>query len=155
MTDSQRNCFLAVAEHRSFSRAADALYVSQPAVSKNISTLEAEIGTPLFDRQGKYIELTRAGEIFFNFLVEYRRELDAMLEPINPELSDWIMDIGKNAVQSLGQFATNLSAGAVKWLANSAASIPGAIVTIIPSVIIYILGQDYIIKGMTAGGLKG
>ena len=31
----------------------------------------------------------------------------------------------------------------------------GAIVTIIPSVIIYILGQDYIIKGMTAGGLKG
>ena len=82
MTDSQRNCFLAVAEHRSFSRAADALYVSQPAVSKNISTLEAEIGTPLFDRQGKYIELTKAGEIFFNFLVEYRRELDAMLERI-------------------------------------------------------------------------
>ena len=31
----------------------------------------------------------------------------------------------------------------------------GAVVAIIPSVLIYILGQDYIIKGMTAGGLKG
>lgn len=31
----------------------------------------------------------------------------------------------------------------------------GAVVTIIPSVLIYIFGQDYIIKGMTAGGVKG
>lgn len=82
MTDSQRNCFLAVAEYRSFSRAATALYVSQPAVSKNISTLEAEIGLPLFDRQGKYIILTKAGEIFLSFLREYQREYESMMERI-------------------------------------------------------------------------
>ncbi len=82
MTDSQRNCFLAVAEYRSFSRAASALYVSQPAVSKNISTLEAEIGVPLFDRQGKYVMLTKAGEIFLSFLTEYSREYEAMMKRI-------------------------------------------------------------------------
>ena len=82
MTDSQRNCFLAVAEHRSFSKAAGVLYVSQPAVSKNISTLEAEIGVPLFDRQGKFVVLTKAGEIFLSFLTEYNREFDAMMKRI-------------------------------------------------------------------------
>lgn len=83
MTDSQRSCFLAVAEHRSFSKAAGALYVSQPAVSKNIRTLEAELGTLLFDRQGKYINLTKAGEIYLNFLLGYQREYDAMVERIH------------------------------------------------------------------------
>ncbi len=82
MTDSQRNCFLAVAEYRSFSKAAAALYVSQPAVSKNILTLESELGTPLFDRQGKLVVLTKAGEIFLNFLMEYRREFENMMERI-------------------------------------------------------------------------
>lgn len=82
MTESQRSCFLAVAEHRSFSRAAAALYVSQPAVSKNISTLEAEMGSPLFDRQGKFVALTKAGEIFLSFLTEYQREFDNMMERI-------------------------------------------------------------------------
>ena len=63
MTDSQKNSFLAVAEYRSFSKAAAALYVSQPAISKNISTLESEMGTALFDRQGKYINLTKAFDL--------------------------------------------------------------------------------------------
>ena len=82
MTESQRNCFLAVAEHRSFSKAAAVLYVSQPAVSKNISILEEELGASLFNRQGKFVELTKAGEIFFMFLMEYRREYDNMIERI-------------------------------------------------------------------------
>ncbi len=83
MTESQRNCFLAVAEYRSFSRAASALYVSQPAVSKNISALEDELGAVLFNRQGKYVMLTRAGEIFQNFLIEYRREYESMISRIH------------------------------------------------------------------------
>ena len=82
MTDSQRNCFMAVAEHSSFSKAAEALYVSQPAVSKNISTLEAELEVNLFDRQGKYVLLTKAGEILLSFLTEYNREYDAMIKRI-------------------------------------------------------------------------
>ncbi len=82
MTESQQKCFLAVSEHMSFSKAAEALYVSQPAVSKNISTLEEELGTVLFDRQGKFIRLTKAGEILHKFLMEYQRELAGALERI-------------------------------------------------------------------------
>lgn len=92
MTDSQQNCFLAVTEYRSFSRAADALYVSQPAVSKNISALEAELGAPLFDRQGRYVTLTQAGEILHKFLMEYRRELENTKDRI--KALDWGMPTG-------------------------------------------------------------
>lgn len=80
MTDTQQKCFLAVSEHLSFSKAAEVLYVSQPAVSKNISSLETELGLPLFIRQGKYVSLTRAGEIFRDFLQEYDRAYRSTLE---------------------------------------------------------------------------
>ncbi|MFQ5808621.1 MAG: LysR substrate-binding domain-containing protein, partial [Armatimonadota bacterium] len=66
--------FLAVAEHGSFSRAAEALYVSQPAVSVLIKKMEAHYGTPLLDRLGKRVELTEAGHL----LVDYARRLLAL-----------------------------------------------------------------------------
>lgn len=53
--------FLAVAEKGSFSRAAETLHLTQPAVSKRISSLEQELDTRLFDRIGHRIELTEAG----------------------------------------------------------------------------------------------
>lgn len=58
------NYFLAVAKHRSFTRAATALYVSQPALSQQIKQLEETLGTPLFDRSGRNVELTDAGEVY-------------------------------------------------------------------------------------------
>ena len=54
--------FLAVAETGSFSRAAEQIYLTQPAISKRIAALESEIGTRLFDRIGRGIHLTPAGE---------------------------------------------------------------------------------------------
>ena len=54
--------FLAVAEHRNFTRAAAALHVSQPALSQQIRQLEALLGAQLFDRSGKSVRLTDAGE---------------------------------------------------------------------------------------------
>jgi len=53
--------FLIVSETGSFSRAADALFLTQPAVSKRIQTLEHSLGTTLFDRIGKSVRLTEAG----------------------------------------------------------------------------------------------
>nr|WP_301011688.1 LysR family transcriptional regulator [Halomonas sp.] len=55
--------FLAVAETQSFSRAAEQLYLTQPAVSKRIATLEGLLGTRLFDRIGRRIALTEAGNV--------------------------------------------------------------------------------------------
>lgn len=53
--------FTSVAESGSFSRAAEALYLSQPAVSKRIASLEDSLETRLFDRIGRQIRLTEAG----------------------------------------------------------------------------------------------
>jgi DNA-binding transcriptional LysR family regulator len=54
--------FVGVAEEASVSKAAERLHVSQPAVSRQIRDLEAELGLPLFDRVGRRIELTADGE---------------------------------------------------------------------------------------------
>ena len=53
--------FLSVSETGSFSRAADALFLTQPAVSKRIHALEHSLGIALFDRIGKSVRLTEAG----------------------------------------------------------------------------------------------
>ncbi|WP_456374417.1 LysR family transcriptional regulator [Thiolapillus sp.] len=53
--------FLAVAETGSFSRAAQRLYLTQPAVSKRLAILENELGLILFDRMGRQVSLTHAG----------------------------------------------------------------------------------------------
>ena len=53
--------FLAVSAEASFSRAAQRLFITQPAVSKRIASLEAELGVKLFDREGRKIRLTEAG----------------------------------------------------------------------------------------------
>jgi len=55
------SAFIAVSNTQSFSRAAEQLFITQPAVSKRISSLEGELNTRLFDRIGKTVQLTEAG----------------------------------------------------------------------------------------------
>ncbi|MEE9319345.1 MAG: LysR family transcriptional regulator [Granulosicoccus sp.] len=66
------NAFVAVAETASFSRAAEQLFMTQPAISKRIATLEADLEVSLFDRLGRRVQLTEAGE---TFLLSTRRIL--------------------------------------------------------------------------------
>ena len=65
MTIAQLRCFDEVAKHLSFARASEALYISQPAVSNQIRTLEAELGFKLFDRTRHSVTLTAAGASFY------------------------------------------------------------------------------------------
>ena len=60
--DYRDSVFLSVAEHLSFSKAAEALYISQPAVSRHIKELEQRYDASLFERKGNRIYLTGAGE---------------------------------------------------------------------------------------------
>ncbi len=57
--------FLAVADTGGFSRAADAMLLTQSTVSQHIASLETELGTPLFDRTGRGAELTEGGALFY------------------------------------------------------------------------------------------
>jgi len=68
--------FYTVAKLGSFSRAAETLFLTQPAVSAQIKDLEYEYKTKLFDRVGRKIKLTRAGET----LIEYAKNLLDMYE---------------------------------------------------------------------------
>jgi DNA-binding transcriptional LysR family regulator len=62
MTPDQLITFATVAEHRNISRAAVALHLSQPAVSGQLRQLQDEFGEPLYQRDGRGIRLTTAGE---------------------------------------------------------------------------------------------
>jgi len=64
LTIRQIRIFIAAAKHMSFSRAAEELHVTAPAVSLQIKEMEADIGVSLFARNGRSIELTSAGEYF-------------------------------------------------------------------------------------------
>lgn len=78
MTSLQIQYFLKVADTMSFSRAASELYVSQPAVSRQIRLLEDELGYPLFDRtRKKLITLTSAGMLFRDCFLEAEKGFEA------------------------------------------------------------------------------
>ena len=60
----QLECFLAVARHLHFGRAAEELHLAQPTVSESIRRLERELGGALFDRTSRRVTLTPLGELF-------------------------------------------------------------------------------------------
>ncbi len=74
MLNFRLKVFRAVSRHLSFRKAAEELYLSQPAVSLQIKALEEEVGLQLFDRSGSRIRLTAAGEE----LLRYVEKLEAV-----------------------------------------------------------------------------
>ena len=77
--DYRDSVFLSVAEHLSFSKAAEALHISQPAVSRHIKELEQRYDASLFERKGNRIYLTGAGEKVyhaFREIAQHYRNLD-------------------------------------------------------------------------------
>lgn len=68
---------IAIAEHGSYTRAAEALFVSQPTLSQQIKQLEESLQLPLLDRSGKTVRLTDAGEVYVHHARRAWAELEA------------------------------------------------------------------------------
>lgn len=83
LTLRQIRIFAAAAKHSSFARAAEELHLTAPAVSMQIRELEEEVGTALFDRVGRRVELTSAGEYLLVFAKKLQltlKEAEAVME---------------------------------------------------------------------------
>ena len=93
----QLEVFARVVELRSFSRAAEALHLTQSTVSEHVRLLEEEIGARLFDRLGRETLPTRAGELLFGYA---QRMLALRVEAV------------QGLQQFLGQVAGTLTVGA-------------------------------------------
>jgi len=76
LTLRQLRVFEAVARHLNFTRAAEELHLSQPAVSMQIKQLEGSIGLPLFEQLGKKVYLTQAGQEMH----QYSRSIGQLLD---------------------------------------------------------------------------
>src|SRR5215472_14212716 len=96
--------FAVAARHLSFTKAADELHLTQSAISHRVRALEIELGTPLFTRLTRRIELTRAGRVL-------ARRVDQAIADMTRTIAD--LDPGDNARRLT---VTVLPSVASRWL---------------------------------------
>ena len=82
MTIGQLKCFVAVANEQSFAKAANKLFVSQPAISRSIAKLEEEVGVPLLDRKASSLPLTVTGRRLYDLFTRAEQEYGSILDEI-------------------------------------------------------------------------
>lgn len=95
--------FIEVADKKSFSRSAESLKLTQPAVSKRIAALESELSEKLFDRIGRKVRLTEAGRLLLPSARQISREL--------LRIEDVICNLGKST-------SGPLSIGTTEFIGN-------------------------------------
>ena len=115
MADRRLQVFHAVAKHLSFTKAAEALFMTQPAVTFQIKQLEEHFNTRLFERGHGQISLTEAGRVVFDYaerILGLSNELDARLKDMTGQVTGPLL-IGASMTiaeyllpQVLGEFNT-------------------------------------------------
>lgn len=75
--------FVEVAKHQHFTRAAEALYITQPALSQAMKRLESEAGMLLFERSGRGVKLTESGRILYDYAQKIIAQMDKMHTEVN------------------------------------------------------------------------
>jgi DNA-binding transcriptional LysR family regulator len=80
MNTSQIDCFLAAAEYLNFTKAAESLHLAQPTLSRQICTLETELGVSLFERKNNTVRITGAGAILSAGLRTMRADLNNLIK---------------------------------------------------------------------------
>jgi DNA-binding transcriptional LysR family regulator len=119
MADRRLQVFHAVAKHLSFTRAAETLFMTQPAVTFQIKQLEEHLGTRLFDRAQGRIALTPAGQVALDYaerILALSAELDTRLKELGGQAAGPLaigasMTVGEYVLpQLIGQFKAQFPA---------------------------------------------
>ena len=103
MLDFRINTFLAVCEYMNFTKAAQVLCVTQPAVSQHIKYLEKTYDTKFFKFEGKKINLTKSGDIFYQTAITMKHDEEYLKEKITQEKSG-IRNLKFGATLTIGEF---------------------------------------------------
>lgn len=82
MTFEQLSYFYALSKHLNFTKASEALYISQPTLSRQISLLEEELGSALFYRNNRGVQLTAAGQLLLEDVPELLEKMDDLQKRI-------------------------------------------------------------------------
>lgn len=119
MLSISHEVFYAVASYLSFSKAAEVLCISQPAVSKQIKKLEAEMEVPLFQRKGNAVFLTPQGEKMLLYLREAKhiqKRMESDMDIVKSQLTArGELRIGASTTLSLYVLPKVLSSFRKKW----------------------------------------
>lgn len=96
MNLNQLYYFRTLAKHEHYTNAASELHISQPSLSRAISSLENELGIYLFEKEGRNVRLTKSGKRYLEFVNSALAELDAGKAQIRKEqsMSDGYINIG-------------------------------------------------------------
>ena len=103
MLDFRMETFLVVCKAMNFTHAAEALHITQPAVSHHIHTLEEIYGVRLFEYRGKKLSLTRAGQELRQAAVTMKHDVQFLKERLN-RLSDGENALAFGATLTIGEF---------------------------------------------------
>ena len=96
--------FRAVARGLNFSRAAEELLLTQPAVTQQIKALEDEFGVPLFDRGGGHIALTAGGKALLPFPERMKELSDEAFAAVAEAIGQFAGELTLGASQTIGQY---------------------------------------------------
>src|SRR5258708_20051060 len=96
--------FRPVAKHLNFSRAAEELLLTQPAVTQQIKALEDEFGVPLFDRGGGHIALTAGGKALLPFAERMKELSDEAFAPLAEAFRQHPGELALHTSQPIAQY---------------------------------------------------
>lgn len=96
--------FRAVAHHLNFSRAAEELLLTQPAVTQQVKALEDELGVPLFERGGGRIALSEGGKALLPYADKMKELSDEAAEAVAGAFGQHAGELALGASQTIGQY---------------------------------------------------
>lgn len=102
--DQQLIVFVEVAERKNFSRAAEALHMSQPAVSQYIASLEKEFGLRLLERNNKFVQRNKAGDIVYQYAKDILRSYNQMTVHVSDLKNEPSGELKIGASYTIGEY---------------------------------------------------